>query len=57
MTLSDRVVLITGGKRIGQGVARAVAAKARIVATAYRGSRAEADETGARRDGAGPPGP
>ena len=45
MTLTDRVVLITGGKRIGQVVARTLAERGAHVATAYRASRAEADQT------------
>ncbi|HET9372637.1 MAG TPA: SDR family oxidoreductase [Vicinamibacterales bacterium] len=45
MNLKDKVVLITGGKRIGQVVARRVAERGAHVATAYRGSKAEADET------------
>ena len=36
MTLKDKVVLITGGKRIGQVVARRVAERGAHVATAYR---------------------
>ena len=45
MTLTDRVVLITGGRRIGQVVARTLAERGAHVATAYRASRAEADQT------------
>jgi NAD(P)-dependent dehydrogenase (short-subunit alcohol dehydrogenase family) len=45
MTLTDKVVLITGGKRIGQVVARELAARGAHIATAYRGSRAEAEQT------------
>lgn len=45
MTLTDKVVLITGGKRIGQVVARELAQRGAHVATAYRGSKREADET------------
>jgi NAD(P)-dependent dehydrogenase (short-subunit alcohol dehydrogenase family) len=45
MTLNNRVVLITGGKRIGQVVARELAARGADVAVSYRGSKAEADET------------
>jgi NAD(P)-dependent dehydrogenase (short-subunit alcohol dehydrogenase family) len=45
MTLKDTVVLITGGKRIGQVVAHELAARGAHIATAYRGSKREADET------------
>jgi NAD(P)-dependent dehydrogenase (short-subunit alcohol dehydrogenase family) len=45
MDIRDRVALITGGKRIGQAVARALAAGGAHVALSYRGSRAEAEET------------
>jgi len=45
MTLTDRVVLITGAKRLGQAVAVAVAARGADVAVTYNRSRAEADET------------
>ena len=45
MTLTNAVVLITGGKRIGQVVARELAGRGADVAVAYRRSRAEADET------------
>jgi len=45
MTLTDKVVLITGGKRIGQVVARELAARGAHLALAYRGSRAEAEES------------
>jgi NAD(P)-dependent dehydrogenase (short-subunit alcohol dehydrogenase family) len=45
MTLQDKVVLITGGKRIGQVVAREVAARGADVALSYRGSKDEAEET------------
>lgn len=42
MTLNDKVVLITGGRRIGLVVAREVARRGADVALAYRGSRDEA---------------
>ncbi|MEW6321128.1 MAG: SDR family oxidoreductase [Acidobacteriota bacterium] len=42
MTLKDRVVLITGGKRIGQVVAGELARRGADVALSYRGSRDEA---------------
>ena len=45
MDLKDRVVLITGGRRIGQVVARELAARGADVALAYRGSKAEAEES------------
>jgi NAD(P)-dependent dehydrogenase (short-subunit alcohol dehydrogenase family) len=45
MDLSSRVVLITGGKRIGATVAVAMAARGADVALAYRGSREEAEAT------------
>lgn len=45
MTLGGKVVLITGGKRIGQVVARELAARGADIAVSYRGSRAEADQT------------
>lgn len=45
MDISGKVVLITGGKRIGQVVARELAARGADIATAYRSSRAEADQT------------
>ena len=47
MELNDRVVLITGGKRIGQVVARELAARGADIALSYRGSKTEAEETAA----------
>jgi len=47
MELNNRVVLITGGKRIGQTVARELAARGADVAVSYRRSRAEAEATAA----------
>lgn len=47
MDLQGRVAVITGGKRIGQVVARELARRGVDVALAYRGSRAEADLTAA----------
>jgi NAD(P)-dependent dehydrogenase (short-subunit alcohol dehydrogenase family) len=47
MELNDRVVLITGAKRIGQVVARELAARGADIAVSYRGSRAEAEQTAA----------
>ena len=45
MDLSNKVVLITGGKRIGASVAAAVAAKGADVGLSYHRSRAEAEAT------------
>lgn len=45
MELSNRVALITGGKRIGAVVATALASRGADVALVYRHSRTEADET------------
>ncbi|MEZ5316719.1 MAG: SDR family NAD(P)-dependent oxidoreductase [Vicinamibacterales bacterium] len=45
MTLQDRVVLLTGGRRIGAVVAEAVARRGADVALSYRSSREEADAT------------
>ena len=53
MNLKDRVVLITGGKRIGQVVARKVAEQGADVAVSYRGSKEEADATAADVRGLG----
>jgi NAD(P)-dependent dehydrogenase (short-subunit alcohol dehydrogenase family) len=47
MDLTNRVVLLTGGRRIGAVVARMLAAHGADVALAYLRSRAEADETAA----------
>lgn len=47
MELTDRVALITGGKRIGAVVATELARRGADVALVYRRSRAEADETAA----------
>jgi NAD(P)-dependent dehydrogenase (short-subunit alcohol dehydrogenase family) len=44
MTLQDRVVLITGTRRIGAVVARDVASRGAHVAVSYNRSRQEADE-------------
>jgi NAD(P)-dependent dehydrogenase (short-subunit alcohol dehydrogenase family) len=43
MTLTDKAVLITGGKRIGAVIAKELAARGMHVALAYNRSRAEAD--------------
>jgi len=47
MDLQNRVVLITGGKRIGQAVARDLAERGADIAVSYRGSRVEAEATAA----------
>jgi NAD(P)-dependent dehydrogenase (short-subunit alcohol dehydrogenase family) len=47
MELNDRVVLITGGKRIGQIVARELAARGAHIGVSYRDSRTEALATAA----------
>lgn len=43
MTLTDSVVLITGGRRIGLAVAHELARRGAHIALAYRGSKDEAD--------------
>lgn len=43
MTLKDKVVLITGGRRIGQVVAHELATRGADIALAYRGSKTEAE--------------
>jgi NAD(P)-dependent dehydrogenase (short-subunit alcohol dehydrogenase family) len=47
VTLDGRVVLLTGARRIGAGIAKAVAAHGADVAVAFRSSRREADEVAA----------
>jgi len=47
MTLQDRVVLITGPKRIGAAMAHAVAARGADVALSYHHSRADAERAAA----------
>jgi NAD(P)-dependent dehydrogenase (short-subunit alcohol dehydrogenase family) len=47
MELSNRVVLITGGRRIGQVVARDLAERGAHIALSYRGSHTEAEATAA----------
>jgi NAD(P)-dependent dehydrogenase (short-subunit alcohol dehydrogenase family) len=47
MLLSNRVVLLTGAKRVGASVATAVAERGADVALSYNRSSAEADETAA----------
>ncbi len=48
MDIKDRGVLITGGRRIGAGVAIELAARGADIALVYRRSKAEADQTAAR---------
>ena len=48
MDLTDKVALITGGKRIGAAVALALAARGTDVALSYSRSRAEADQAADR---------
>jgi 3-oxoacyl-[acyl-carrier protein] reductase len=45
MELRDRVVIITGGKRIGRIVAQRLADRGADLVLSYRGSKAEADAT------------
>ena len=45
MNLENRVVIITGGKRIGRVVAQQLAERGADIVLSYRGSQAEADET------------
>src|SRR5688572_62676 len=47
MELRNRVALITGGKRIGQVVARELSERGADVALSFRGSRDEAEQTAA----------
>jgi NAD(P)-dependent dehydrogenase (short-subunit alcohol dehydrogenase family) len=47
MLLTDRVVLLTGAKRVGATIATAVAERGANVALSYNRSSAEADETAA----------
>jgi NAD(P)-dependent dehydrogenase (short-subunit alcohol dehydrogenase family) len=51
--LQNRLVLLTGAKRIGDAVAKAVARRGADVAIAYRRSKSEADETAAAVQAAG----
>ena len=53
MDLQDRVVLITGGRRIGRAVARELAVAGADVALSYRGSHAEAEAAAAEVRAAG----
>ena len=55
MELTDRVALITGGKRIGSVVATELARGGADVALVYRSSRAEAEETADAVRGSRPP--
>jgi 3-oxoacyl-[acyl-carrier protein] reductase len=45
MELTNRVVIITGGKRIGRVVAQRLAERGADIVASYRGSKAEADAT------------
>jgi len=45
MDLKDKVVIITGGKRIGRIVAQQVAARGADLVLSYRGSKQEAEDT------------
>jgi NAD(P)-dependent dehydrogenase (short-subunit alcohol dehydrogenase family) len=53
MELLDRVVLLTGGKRVGSAVAAELARRGADVALSYKGSRAEAEATADRVRAAG----
>jgi NAD(P)-dependent dehydrogenase (short-subunit alcohol dehydrogenase family) len=53
VVLTDTVALITGGKRIGQVIARELAARGVDVAITYARSKAEAEQTAAMVRGAG----
>src|SRR5665647_3671866 len=53
MDLKDRVVLLTGGKRIGSTVAVALAQRGADMALSYHQSRAEAETTAEAVRGAG----
>jgi NAD(P)-dependent dehydrogenase (short-subunit alcohol dehydrogenase family) len=53
MPLSGRAVLITGGKRIGAAIARALAAAGMDVALSYNTSRADAEAAAADVEAAG----
>jgi NAD(P)-dependent dehydrogenase (short-subunit alcohol dehydrogenase family) len=53
VNLTDKVALITGGKRIGLLVAEALARRGTHVAVSYARSRAEAEEAAARVQSAG----
>jgi NAD(P)-dependent dehydrogenase (short-subunit alcohol dehydrogenase family) len=47
MDIENRVVIVTGGKRIGRIVAQRLAERGADLVLSYRGSKAEADETAA----------
>jgi NAD(P)-dependent dehydrogenase (short-subunit alcohol dehydrogenase family) len=53
MEIKGRVAWITGGKRVGQVVAEALARRGAHIAASYRGSRAEAEETVRRAEALG----
>jgi NAD(P)-dependent dehydrogenase (short-subunit alcohol dehydrogenase family) len=45
MVLAEKVAIVTGGKRIGRGVAHALALRGMDLVLTYRGSKQEAEET------------
>ena len=45
MELRDKVAIVTGGKRIGRAVARALAGQGMDMVLSYRGSKREAEQT------------
>src|SRR5262245_35152213 len=53
MEINGKVAWITGGRRIGQVVAEALAQRGAHIAASYRGSRAEAEETVRRAESLG----
>ena len=53
MDVRGKVAWITGGRRIGQVVAEALARRGAHIATSYRGSRAEAEATAKRAESLG----
>jgi len=53
MDIRGKVAWITGGKRVGQVVAEALARRGAHIAASYRGSRAEAEETVRRAEALG----
>ncbi len=53
MDIRGKVAWITGGKRIGQVVAEALARRGAHIAASYRGSRAEAEDTVRRAESLG----
>ena len=53
MELTNKVAIITGGKRIGQAVARTLASRGMDLVLSYRGSQAEAARTAADAEALG----